>query len=149
MRYSGTFNSLIDFYELRKIVMFGGLFTWSNNQENPTLEKLDRILVLKDWEDIFPNSLVRKLPREISDHNPLTLSSEPQKPIMHIQFRFELSWLYNPDFVPPVEKIRSRPCRAKTVLDKIQQKLKLFKQYFKEWGFNLQGELRKKNRCYK
>jgi hypothetical protein len=31
---------------------------------------LDRILVSKNWEDIFPNSLVRKLPREVSDHNP-------------------------------------------------------------------------------
>ena len=30
------------------------------------------------------------------------------------------------------------------MLDKIQQKLKMFKQYFKGWGFNLQGELRKK-----
>lgn len=29
-------------------------------------------------------------------------------------------------------------------MDKIQQKLKLLKQYFKGWGFNFQGELRKK-----
>lgn len=55
--------------------MSGGLYTWSNNQENPTLEKLDRILVSKNWEDIFPNVLVKKLPREISDHNPLIISS--------------------------------------------------------------------------
>lgn len=32
------------------------------------------------------------------------------------------------------------------MLDRIQQKLNLFKQYFKGWGFNFQGELRKK-RC--
>jgi hypothetical protein len=62
---------------------------------------------------------------------------------MHIQFRFELSWLSNPEFIPAVEKIWAKPCRAKTTLDKIQQKLKMFKQYFKGWGFNLQGELRK------
>jgi hypothetical protein len=31
-------------------------------------------------------------------------------------------------------------------LDRIQQKLKLLKQYFKGWGFNLQGELRKKRK---
>jgi hypothetical protein len=114
--------------------MTGGLYTWSNNQENPTLEKLDRILVSKEWEDIFPNSLVKRLPREISDHNPLILTSEPNKPMAHIQFRFELSWLSNPDFIPTVEKIWNKPCRAKLALDKIQQKLKLFKQYFKGWG---------------
>ena len=31
-------------------------------------------------------------------------------------------------------------------MDRIQQKLKLFKQYFKGWGFNLQGELRKQRK---
>jgi len=43
-----------------------------------------------------------------------------------------------------VEKNWSKPCRAKSALDKIQQKLKLFKQFFKGWGFSLQGELRRK-----
>lgn len=59
-RFSGLFNSLINFHELREILMTGGLYTWSNNQEIPTLEKLDRILVTKEWEDIFPNVIVRK-----------------------------------------------------------------------------------------
>lgn len=31
-----------------------------------------------------------------------------------------------------------KPYKAKTPLDKIQQKLKLVEQYFKGWGFNLQ-----------
>ena len=42
-RYSQLFNSVIQFYELRELVMTGGLFTWSNNQEFPILEKLDRL----------------------------------------------------------------------------------------------------------
>lgn len=74
-RFSGLFNTLINFHELRGIVMSGGLFTWSNNQEDPTLEKLDRILVSKGWEDIFPHALVKKLPRDVFDHNPLILST--------------------------------------------------------------------------
>jgi endonuclease/exonuclease/phosphatase family metal-dependent hydrolase len=55
--------------------MNGGMFTWTNNQENPTLEKLDRVLVTKEWEDIFPRASVNRLPREISDHNPLIISN--------------------------------------------------------------------------
>jgi hypothetical protein len=43
-----------------------------------------------------------------------------------------------------VKQIWEKPCRALSTLDKIQQKLKMIKQYFKGWGFNLQGELRKK-----
>lgn len=41
-----------------------------------------------------------------------------------------------------------KPCRAKTALDRIQQKLKLCKQYLKGWGFSLQGELRKKRKGF-
>lgn len=119
-------------------------FTWSNNQEDPLLEKLDRILVNREWEDIFPNVLVKKLPRDVSDHNPLILSCEPGKNIRHLQFKFEQHWLTNPDFFQAVKKIWEKPCRAKTSIDKNQQKLKLLKQHFEGWGFNLQGELRKK-----
>ena len=125
------FNTLIDFHELRELVMTGGMFTWSNNQEDPLLEKLDRILVNKEWEDIFPNVLVKKLPTDVSDHNPLILSCGPDKNLRHLQFKFELHWLSNPDFIQAVKKIWDKPCRAKTSLDKIQQKLKMLKQYFK------------------
>lgn len=133
-RFSDMFNTLINFHELREILMNGGLFTWSNNQEIPILEKLDRILATKDWEDIFPNTIVKKLPREISNHNPLILSIGSYNTQRHLQFRFEKSWLSNPEFLPTVKKIWDKPCRANTTLDKIQQKLKLVKQYFKGWG---------------
>lgn len=97
-RHSGMFNFLIHLYELRELIMTGGRFTWSNNQEFPTLEKLDRILVTKEWEDFFPLALVKKLPREVSIHNPLILLSDSRTPNKAIQFRFELSWLKIPDF---------------------------------------------------
>jgi len=48
MEYIPLFNSLIHFYELRELNMNGGMFTWSNNQDAPTLVKLDRILVTKE-----------------------------------------------------------------------------------------------------
>lgn len=43
----------------------------------------------------------------------------------------------------------AKPCKARSTLDKIQQKLKLFKQYFKGWRFNIQGELGKKKEGFK
>jgi hypothetical protein len=45
----------------------------------------------KDWEDIFPLVMVKKLPREVSDHNPLILLTDSKAPTKSIQFRFELS----------------------------------------------------------
>jgi hypothetical protein len=44
------FNSVINAYDLRELYMSEGSFTWSNNQADPTLEKLDRILVTSDCE---------------------------------------------------------------------------------------------------
>jgi hypothetical protein len=41
--------------------------------------KLDRILVPKKWEDVFQYAIVRRLPKEISDHKPLKNSAAPVK----------------------------------------------------------------------
>jgi hypothetical protein len=62
-------------YELREIYISGEQFTWSSNHKHPTLEKLDRVLMSSEWEDKFPYVQVYKLPREVSDHNPLVVST--------------------------------------------------------------------------
>jgi hypothetical protein len=143
-KHTGIFNSIINTFELIDLHMNGGKYTWSNNQMNPTLERLDRFLVNKSWEKLFPLSLVYKMPRELSDHNPLVISLNINQPLRNLSFRFELSWLKHPDFLQKTQEIWDRRCHAETAFDKIQSKLKRFKQYFKWWGFNLQGENRKK-----
>jgi endonuclease/exonuclease/phosphatase family metal-dependent hydrolase len=73
--------------------MSGGGYTWSNNHKDPTLEKLDKVLMSKDWEALFSKVWVRKLPRDFSDHNPLIMATLcHQKPKVN-EFKFELSWL--------------------------------------------------------
>jgi hypothetical protein len=74
-RFSDSFNDVIDLHNLREIPLSGGQFTWSNNQKNPTLEKLDRILINCEWENLFPLSSARKIPRLMSDHNPIILDT--------------------------------------------------------------------------
>jgi hypothetical protein len=46
------FNWIINSYELREISLNGGKFTWSNNQADPTLEKLDRLLMNNELESL-------------------------------------------------------------------------------------------------
>ncbi|WVZ79765.1 hypothetical protein U9M48_027306, partial [Paspalum notatum var. saurae] len=75
-RHSCLFNSVIRTCELIEIDMPGGQYTWSNNQENPTLVKLDRVLMSKQWEAAIPHVIIQKLPREIIDHNPLIVCTE-------------------------------------------------------------------------
>ena len=135
-KHTDLFNSIIASQELIEIQMTGGRFTLSNNQEFPTLEKLDRDLDHKSWESIFPTALVYKLPRELSDHNPLILTTQSNVPITKLSFKFELTWLKDPNFLPTVQKLWNKPCFAKTPLDRVQAKLKRFRQHFKGWGFN-------------
>lgn len=104
--YVDRFNAIINTMCLREIYVEGGLFTWSNNQAHPSLQKMDRILMNSEWEDIFPLVTARKLVRDISDNNPLLLftnSACPHTPKPR-EFRFEMSWMANEEFLPLVKK---------------------------------------------
>jgi hypothetical protein len=52
-KWNDMFNYIINTCELRELELSGGQFTWSNNHAVPTLEKLDRFLVSKEWEVLF------------------------------------------------------------------------------------------------
>ena len=135
-RATDIFNSIINALALREIYISGGKYTWSNNLAHPTLEKLDRILMSEGWEDLFPMASVRKLVREISDHNPLLLSDgeegrEAPKP--H-EFRFNLAWIKDKDFLPTVSRIWSRKVHSSDPIDSLNIKLKRFNKFFKGWG---------------
>ena len=129
----GLFNSIINTLALREIHISEGKYTWTNNQAHPTLETLDRILMYECWEDAFPLVSVRKLVREIFNHNHLLLSSgeegrEAPKP--H-EFRFDLSWIKDDNFLPTVRKIWARKVASSDPIDVLNIKLKRLKTYFK------------------
>lgn len=120
-KHTAVFNAIISGQELLDLHMTGGKFTWSNNQENPTLERLDRILISKDWEKIFPAAIIHKLPREESDHNLLILSTQMSVPLRNLTFKFEISWLKDDRFVPLVKDIWDKPCFDGCALGRIQK----------------------------
>jgi uncharacterized protein YpuA (DUF1002 family) len=82
-----------------------------------------------------------KLPRDISDHYPIILNDNIPQPLWNLYFRFELSWVKHPEFLPLVQELWSKPCHAEIAFNRIQAKLKRVKKYFK--GFNKQEENRK------
>jgi hypothetical protein len=47
--------------------LLGRQFTWSNNLQIPTFEKLDRILVRTEWELQFPKTTIQALTIEIKE----------------------------------------------------------------------------------
>jgi endonuclease/exonuclease/phosphatase family metal-dependent hydrolase len=65
---------VINGLDLRELELSGRQYTWANNLQSPTLEKLDRILVSMEWELKYPLVTVNALPRIISDQSPLLLN---------------------------------------------------------------------------
>jgi hypothetical protein len=139
-RFSNEFNSIISNFALRELPLSGGLFTWSNNLENPTLEKLDQILINGAWENLFPLTGARKIPRVMSDHNPIIMDTKEIVEVKSREFRFEKSWLLHPDFQLRVEKAWKSHVRGSDNISVFQEKLRNVKNSLKGWGANVRGE---------
>jgi hypothetical protein len=93
------FNAIIESLNLKEIVLSGRQFTWANRRENPTYEKLDRVLASVESEQKFPLVSTRTLTRSGSDHTPLLIDSGDQAHLDNkAQLSFELSWLSEDGF---------------------------------------------------
>jgi hypothetical protein len=53
-RFRRTLSAL----ELKELYLNGRRFTWSNEREHPTLEKLDRVFSTVDWETLYPDAFL-------------------------------------------------------------------------------------------
>jgi hypothetical protein len=110
------------------------------------MEKLDRVLMSGEWENLFPCVHGYKLPMEMSYHNLIVLStihSHDKKPR---EFGFELSWLKNLDLLGKVQEICTDPTRDSVPLDRVHFKLKNVRQILKGWGYNHAGQVEKRKK---
>jgi hypothetical protein len=92
-----SFNELIQHYELYEIYMCGGGYTWSNNQTDPTILKLDKIFINEEWENLFHLAKVKKIYRELYDHIPLILEAKPVSRWGKHVFKFDNGCLNHSD----------------------------------------------------
>jgi hypothetical protein len=145
-RFSDIFNTIININDLRELYVSRGKYTWSNNQVNPTLEKLDRILMSREWEKFFPAVLAYKRPREFSNHNPIIMNSQFSTLSQSRSFKIELSWLEHPDFLVKVEEIWLAPTRDNSTLSRVLFKLKKVRKFLKGWGYNLSRSRKKRKK---
>lgn len=72
----------------------GNLFTWWNNQEaNPIVKKLDRVLINGNWQLNFSDSYADFGDIDVSDHRPCCLimgtSKRPKVPFKISHFLFQ------------------------------------------------------------
>ena len=118
-RWPNLFNAVIESLEIKEIELKGRQFTWSNNLDPPTLEKLDRVFMSIDWELKYPNATVEALHRSRSDHTPLLLIDKIASQFgTRSLFKFELGWLIRDGFHDMVSSIWQQHTRGYSAMEK-------------------------------
>ncbi|XP_022855484.1 uncharacterized protein LOC111376735 [Olea europaea var. sylvestris] len=83
----------------------GCLYTWSNKHvSDPTLEKLDRVLVNSKWEEKFSGSSATFRTAGVSDHSPMVVKVA-ELPRRKIPSPFFDYWMDHSDFFPLVAQV--------------------------------------------
>jgi mannosylglycoprotein endo-beta-mannosidase len=83
--------------------------------------------------------------RDQSDHNPLVLDTGDNIVLSKRRcFKFDNNWLNNDDFLLKVADIWKQPVSNSDPIDVLNIKLKRVKRYFKGWGSNLFGHVKKR-----
>ena len=144
LRWPNLFNSVIANLDLREIEMVGRQFTWANDLNPPTFEKLDRVLMSPEWELKFPNVSVKALDRSRSDHTPLLLNGKAPTNLGNFsEFKFELGWFIREGFFDMVSSIWQQEKRGETAIQIWQNKIRSLRQYLRGWAKNSAGLVKK------
>jgi exonuclease III len=131
-RLIGKFRGALDFLHLKELRLCGRRFTWSNEQENPVLTKIDHVFHSDDWDVLFPNAHLQAIPSASSDHAPLFLqgdAAEPRKP----SFKFEAFWIRQPGFKETVASAWNKHVRTSDPVRRIHIKLSRTAKALKKW----------------
>jgi hypothetical protein len=87
--------------ELSELHLHRRLYTWSNEQTDPTLSRIDRAFVCLQWNNLFLHYRLRASASVYLDHSPLLLHTNVSAPVIH-RFRFESIWVRFPGFMEAV-----------------------------------------------
>jgi hypothetical protein len=140
-RLMGAFKATIDSLLLKEIRLNGRRFTWSNEQDAPTLTRIDRLLCTAEWELLFQACFLHSLPSLMSDHTPLLLQGELQ----HFQnscFRFENFCTRMEGFQELVQDTWNKPVASTQPLKRLHIKLSRVAKAIKRWRKQKIGDIR-------
>jgi exonuclease III len=139
-----VFNAIIESLNLREIALSGRQYTWANRRENPTYEKLDRVLATVEWEQKFPLVTVRALTRAGSDHTPLLIDTgQHAHRGNRLSFSFELAWFQQDGFHEMVAAEWAAVPRGSSPMDTWQRKIRHLRRFLRGWAKNLSGKYKK------
>ncbi|VVB02043.1 unnamed protein product [Arabis nemorensis] len=93
-------RSCFEYLDIQDISARGALYTWKNNcHENPTLRKLDKVMINEAWSTYFPSSVAFFDPPGSSDHSPCVINLGFDVPSTKKPFKFYRHVMTHPDYL--------------------------------------------------
>jgi hypothetical protein len=126
------FKRTIDDLQLLPLEMHGRRFTWCNDQQSPTMSKIDHLLATTEWIDLFPHSDLQAVASMGSNHCPLILQGDNQKDFYR-GFRLESYWTKMPGFMEAVKEAWDNPVNTQDPLLRLHFKLLRTAKALKAW----------------
>jgi exonuclease III len=126
------FKSTIDNLAVAQIELRGKKYTWSNEQQLPTMTKIDHLFATNEWLDIFPRTDLQALASLGSDHCPLMLQGDVVRDFYR-GFRFEAHWANRPGFLDAVKEAWSRSVNTQDAIMRVHVKLLRTAKALKNW----------------
>jgi hypothetical protein len=146
-QWPGIFNAVIESLDLREIVMTRRQYTWADPGDNPTFEKLDRILVSTECEIQFPLTSVVPRDRNISDHTTLVVDTEASTHQTGDRpFKFERGWLLRDGFYDMVANIWQSEIKGSNPLERWQAQIRRLRHHLRGWAKHTAGSYRKEKK---
>jgi hypothetical protein len=134
------FRQAVEDCELIDIPLHGHSYTWSRSMGPDIVveERLDRALVTNTWMNMFPRCMLNNLISGASDHSPILLETEPRiYEYRKRQFRFENSWLMEPELNQVVEEGWGRG-----VGETLLHRLTICTEELDKWGRSLRRKFK-------
>ena len=142
------FSDFIETNFLVDLPLVRGEYTWFHDSKNPSMSRIDRVLVSTNWEDHFLDVTQRPLPRVISNHCPLLVEVGGMSR-EKTSFKFKNMWLKVEGFVNLLWGWWNGYHFVGPPSYLIACKLKALKGDLKHWNKHVFGNVsfRKKNVC--
>jgi plasmid maintenance system killer protein len=127
-KWMDMFNDWVNKWGLIELDLRNRKYTWTNNQDNLVMARLDRVSVSTELETAFPLARIKALDRAPSDHNPILVDLGDNLFYGKKRFKFEKWWLLENPFRAVVEKAWSLPCSESKSIDIWQFRVRSFRK---------------------